>query len=187
MGNLPLDSQSDLPLNDDNDTSSIEAKASVSLSSILFLLILSKRQNRDSRPSSASAFTQLTTSFDDILRNLIAITVRTSWVKFTDPSPVRVKSSRRPPRSVHLFPTTKARLRSRKNERSSDMGSPENSAREGAVRGSAIDKGASRLVEPQEKKKTPKGRAKKRLQYTRRFVNVTLTGGKRKMNPNPTS
>ncbi|UPX16013.1 40S ribosomal protein S30 [Ascochyta rabiei] len=43
------------------------------------------------------------------------------------------------------------------------------------------------VVEPQEKKKTPKGRAKKRLTYTRRFVNVTMTGGKRKMNPNPTS
>ncbi|KJR82661.1 uncharacterized protein SPSK_03496 [Sporothrix schenckii 1099-18] len=42
-------------------------------------------------------------------------------------------------------------------------------------------------VEKQEKKKTPKGRAKKRLTYTRRFVNVTLTGGKRKMNPNPTA
>ncbi|KAI6708290.1 ribosomal protein S30 [Diplocarpon mali] len=42
-------------------------------------------------------------------------------------------------------------------------------------------------VEPQEKKKTPKGRAKKRITYTRRFVNVTLTGGKRKMNPNPTT
>ncbi|KAG9196991.1 hypothetical protein G6514_002707 [Epicoccum nigrum] len=42
-------------------------------------------------------------------------------------------------------------------------------------------------VEPQEKKKTPKGRAKKRLTYTRRFVNVTMTGGKRKMNPNPGS
>ncbi|KAI4250354.1 MAG: hypothetical protein LQ352_005359 [Teloschistes flavicans] len=42
-------------------------------------------------------------------------------------------------------------------------------------------------VEPQEKKKTPKGRAKKRITYTRRFVNVTMTGGKRKMNPNPTS
>ncbi|KAK1836998.1 ribosomal protein S30 [Podospora conica] len=40
-------------------------------------------------------------------------------------------------------------------------------------------------VEKQEKKKTPKGRAKKRLTYTRRFVNVVLTGGKRKMNPNP--
>ncbi|KAI1815624.1 ribosomal protein S30 [Poronia punctata] len=40
-------------------------------------------------------------------------------------------------------------------------------------------------VEKQEKTKVPKGRAKKRLQYTRRFVNVTLTNGKRKMNPNP--
>ncbi|RMD43059.1 hypothetical protein DV735_g1986, partial [Chaetothyriales sp. CBS 134920] len=38
-------------------------------------------------------------------------------------------------------------------------------------------------VEPQEKKKTPKGRAKKRITYTRRFVNVTLTGGKRKRLP----
>ncbi|KAJ5084139.1 40S ribosomal protein S30, partial [Penicillium alfredii] len=43
------------------------------------------------------------------------------------------------------------------------------------------------VVEPQEKKKTPKGRAYKRVQYTRRFVNVTMTGGKRKMNPNPGS
>ncbi|RPA73072.1 ribosomal protein S30 [Ascobolus immersus RN42] len=40
-------------------------------------------------------------------------------------------------------------------------------------------------VEKQEKPKSPKGRAKKRLLYTRRFVNVTLTGGKRKMNPSP--
>ncbi|PWW74974.1 ribosomal protein S30 [Tuber magnatum] len=40
-------------------------------------------------------------------------------------------------------------------------------------------------VEPQEKPKQPKGRAKKRILYTRRFVNVTMTGGKRKMNPNP--
>ncbi|KAF1929349.1 ribosomal protein S30 [Didymella exigua CBS 183.55] len=39
-------------------------------------------------------------------------------------------------------------------------------------------------VEPQEKKKTPKGRAKKRLTYTRRFVNVTMTGGKRKVRGN---
>ncbi|ERT00461.1 40S ribosomal protein S30 [Sporothrix schenckii ATCC 58251] len=37
-------------------------------------------------------------------------------------------------------------------------------------------------VEPQESKKTPKGRAHKREQYTRRFVNVTTTpGGKRKV------
>ncbi|SJK97275.1 related to 40S ribosomal protein S30 [Armillaria ostoyae] len=37
-------------------------------------------------------------------------------------------------------------------------------------------------VEAQEKKKTPKGRAKKRVLYNRRFVNVTtLPGGKRRM------
>ncbi|KAG5997220.1 hypothetical protein E4U43_002700 [Claviceps pusilla] len=36
-------------------------------------------------------------------------------------------------------------------------------------------------VEPQEKAKTPKGRALKRHKYTRRFVNVVLTGGKRKV------
>ena len=36
-------------------------------------------------------------------------------------------------------------------------------------------------MEPVEKKKTPKGRAKKRITYTRRFVNVTMTGGKRKV------
>ncbi|KAI9633691.1 ribosomal protein S30-domain-containing protein [Dioszegia hungarica] len=37
-------------------------------------------------------------------------------------------------------------------------------------------------VEKQEKKKQPKGRAKKRMQYNRRFVNVVLTpGGKRKI------
>jgi small subunit ribosomal protein S30e len=40
-------------------------------------------------------------------------------------------------------------------------------------------------VEKQEKPKQPKGRALKRVKYTRRFVNVTMTGGKRKMNPNP--
>jgi len=40
-------------------------------------------------------------------------------------------------------------------------------------------------VEPQEKKKTPKGRAKKRITYTRRFVNVTMTGGKRKVSSLP--
>ena len=45
------------------------------------------------------------------------------------------------------------------------------------------DKGffETKQVEPQEKKKTPKGRAKKRITYTRRFVNVTMTGGKRKV------
>lgn len=36
-------------------------------------------------------------------------------------------------------------------------------------------------VEPAEKAKTPKGRARKREVYTRRFVNVAVTGGKRKV------
>ncbi|KAF9485688.1 hypothetical protein BDN70DRAFT_538442 [Pholiota conissans] len=37
-------------------------------------------------------------------------------------------------------------------------------------------------VDKQEKKKTPKGRAKKRILYNRRFVNVTtLPGGKRRI------
>ncbi|KAF8443069.1 ribosomal protein S30 [Boletus edulis BED1] len=42
-------------------------------------------------------------------------------------------------------------------------------------------------VEKQEKKKNPRGRAKKRMLYNRRFVNVTTLppGGKRRMNPNP--
>ncbi|AET38612.1 40S ribosomal protein eS30 Ecym_3104 [Eremothecium cymbalariae DBVPG len=42
-------------------------------------------------------------------------------------------------------------------------------------------------VEKQEKPKSPKGRAYKRMLYTRRFVNVTLTNGKRKMNSNQPS
>ncbi|KXS22317.1 ribosomal protein S30 [Gonapodya prolifera JEL478] len=46
-------------------------------------------------------------------------------------------------------------------------------------------KGQTPKVEKQEKKKKPRGRAKKRLLYTRRFVNVTLVGGKRRMNPSP--
>ncbi|KAJ3276374.1 FACT complex subunit spt16 [Terramyces sp. JEL0728] len=40
-------------------------------------------------------------------------------------------------------------------------------------------------VEPQEKKKKVTGRAKKRLLYTRRFVNAVATFGKRRMNQNP--
>ena len=40
---------------------------------------------------------------------------------------------------------------------------------------------AGNQVEPTEKRKTPKGRAHKRITYTRRFVNVTMTGGKRKV------
>ncbi|ONH78431.1 hypothetical protein BON23_2634 [Saccharomyces cerevisiae] len=40
-------------------------------------------------------------------------------------------------------------------------------------------------VEKTEKPKKSKGRAYKRLLYTRRFVNVTLVNGKRRMNPGP--
>ncbi|KAG2418991.1 hypothetical protein HFD88_002095 [Aspergillus terreus] len=42
-------------------------------------------------------------------------------------------------------------------------------------------KSATPKVEKQEKPKQPKGRALKRVKYTRRFVNVTMTGGKRKV------
>ncbi|KAG7708221.1 hypothetical protein KL933_000944 [Ogataea haglerorum] len=43
-------------------------------------------------------------------------------------------------------------------------------------------------VEKTEKPKKPKGRAYKRLLYTKRFVNVANTpGGKRRMNPGPSS
>ncbi|PKY43060.1 ribosomal protein S30 [Rhizophagus irregularis] len=43
-------------------------------------------------------------------------------------------------------------------------------------------------VEKQEKKKKKAGRAKKRILYNRRFVNVTnMIGGKRRMNPAPTT
>ncbi|KAL1970631.1 hypothetical protein VTN77DRAFT_4275 [Rasamsonia byssochlamydoides] len=48
-------------------------------------------------------------------------------------------------------------------------------------------KAATPKVEKAEKPKKPKGRAYKRILYTRRFVNITLTGGKRKMNPSPAS
>jgi len=63
-------------------------------------------------------------------------------------------------------------------------------ARMGKVHGSLARAGKVKSqtpkVEAQEKKKTPKGRAKKRILYNRRFVNVTtLPGGKRRMNPNP--
>ncbi|KAJ1964795.1 40S ribosomal protein S30 [Dipsacomyces acuminosporus] len=40
-------------------------------------------------------------------------------------------------------------------------------------------------VEAQEKSKKLTGRALKREKYNRRFVNVALTGGKRRMNPAP--
>lgn len=40
---------------------------------------------------------------------------------------------------------------------------------------------SSKQVESQEKAKQPKGRAHKRALYTARFVNATLTGGKRRV------
>jgi len=60
----------------------------------------------------------------------------------------------------------------------------------GKVHGSLARAGKVRSqtpkVEKQEKKKKPKGRARKRITYNRRFVNVTIQmGGKRRMNPNP--
>ena len=42
-------------------------------------------------------------------------------------------------------------------------------------------------VEKTEKPKSPRGRAYKRMLYNRRFVNVTLVNGKRRMNPGPSS
>ena len=39
-------------------------------------------------------------------------------------------------------------------------------------------------VEPQEKKKSATGRAKKRIQYNRRFVNVVTEPGAKKVGPN---
>nr|KAG5703275.1 hypothetical protein BaRGS_025517 [Batillaria attramentaria] len=47
-------------------------------------------------------------------------------------------------------------------------------ARAGKVRGQTPK------VEPQEKKKKKTGRAKRRMQYNRRFVNVVATFGRRK-------
>ncbi|KAJ5122714.1 hypothetical protein N7448_003848, partial [Penicillium atrosanguineum] len=77
--------------------------------------------------------------------------------------------------NAHLF---------RPSPSTSNMGKVHGSlARAGKVK--AATPKASTPVEPQEKKKQPKGRAYKRILYTRRFVNVTMTGGKRKMNPNP--
>ncbi|EEB96348.1 hypothetical protein MPER_04532, partial [Moniliophthora perniciosa FA553] len=75
----------------------------------------------------------------------------------------------------------KGEIRQRLLHRQDNMGKVHGSlARAGKV------KSQTPKVEAQEKKKTPKGRAKKRILYNRRFVNVTtLPGGKRKMNANP--
>lgn len=48
-------------------------------------------------------------------------------------------------------------------------------------------KSATPKVEKQEKPKKVQGRAYMRVKYTRRFVNVTLTNGKRRMNPGPST
>lgn len=45
-------------------------------------------------------------------------------------------------------------------------------------------KGQTPKIEKVEKKKTPKGRAKKRILYTKRFVNVVVGPGGRKRGPN---
>ncbi len=39
-------------------------------------------------------------------------------------------------------------------------------------------------IDPQEKRKAPRGRAKKRIQYNRRFVNVITGVGGKKLGPN---
>ena len=45
-------------------------------------------------------------------------------------------------------------------------------------------KGQTPKVEAGEKKKLPTGRAKKRMQYNRRFINVTTTPGGKRLGPN---
>ncbi|EJK45539.1 hypothetical protein THAOC_35843 [Thalassiosira oceanica] len=45
-------------------------------------------------------------------------------------------------------------------------------------------KGQTPKVEAQEKKKQPRGRAKKRMQYNRRYVNVVTGMGGKKVGPN---
>lgn len=62
----------------------------------------------------------------------------------------------------------------------------------GKVHGSLTNAGRVRAKTPKVPKKEDKtkpvtGRAKKRLLYTRRFVNVTLTNGKRRANPGPSN
>ena len=45
-------------------------------------------------------------------------------------------------------------------------------------------KGQTPKVEPQEKKKEPRGRAKKRIQFNRRITNVVLGGNGKAVGPN---
>jgi len=79
-------------------------------------------------------------------------------------------------KNIFLFPP----LRNRNPLRSTKMGKVHGSlARAGKV------KSQTPKVEKLEKKKKKTGRARKRDLYTRRFVNMTLFGGKRRMNPAP--
>ena len=56
----------------------------------------------------------------------------------------------------------------------------------GKVHGSLARAGKVKSQTPKvEKQEKPKGRAKKRILFNRRFVNAVVTpGGKRRMNPN---
>ncbi|CAN0136879.1 unnamed protein product [Discosporangium mesarthrocarpum] len=45
-------------------------------------------------------------------------------------------------------------------------------------------KGQTPKIDQQEKKKQPRGRAKKRMQYNRRFVNVVTGVGGKRLGPN---
>ncbi|CAM9361620.1 unnamed protein product [Ascophyllum nodosum] len=45
-------------------------------------------------------------------------------------------------------------------------------------------KGQTPKIDKQEKKKQPRGRAKKRMQYNRRFVNVVTGVGGKRLGPN---
>ncbi|KAH0389096.1 hypothetical protein KCU92_g20, partial [Aureobasidium melanogenum] len=93
----------------------------------------------------------------------------TTWVRSTVPSLVPVRSSRRLPR-----------YESPSSLRYTFRQPPPTAIISPDPRNSVLIQ-VRYQVEPQEKKKTPKGRAKKRITYTRRFVNVTMTGGKRKV------
>lgn len=62
----------------------------------------------------------------------------------------------------------------------------------GKVHGSLTNAGRVRAKTPkvpkqEDKPKPLTGRAKKRLLYTRRFINVTLVNGKRRANPGPST
>lgn len=101
-----------------------------------------------------------------------------------------VRSSRRPPRYDRLLPTSSGGASREDARHPTEHTSPPPIAPAPSTappKATVTNAACATQVEKQEKKKVPKGRAKKRVTYTRRFVNVVMTGGKRKMNPNPTS